>query len=853
MPQKGTTLPSLTDSVSTATFGFGGTLALSDRVPEEEPELRASRTKSKLGQSMGAAKVESVGRVLVMLRKLISAESASEVNLLGVGVRAECEALQMPEVAAECNLFVHECGKLRSGTRDRWDRRLASTVNRFSNIAGLAEAKAKELTWDRGVCERQTQRRALERDNVVNRYTALKNEITTRNDAFKQPLEELLVENDEKLTKLTAMHERSENERKETKRALVERGRKAREVKVQRDELEQEKIARREFLTAQIADELKPTLKQRKQDLVDELEAGEIARDRARAAKDTARFRDEDYRGQMRRVAEQEIVLAEEHRKFVLDYERTYAETQERLTAQLETAKEKNAAVRAELDEAEALRDKALARLEDAEERLRMSADIIERINATEAAEKEEERVLGETFSKIEQEKQKLIDVEKRIAELQRWAKVYEPRARTSHDAVKTAEGLVEERFEPVKRVQSSFREDASQMPPKKLAQRLHEEAEALVQKIKKDEEDRMVAKDRAVALETELANLKGLYRIAVDKVVKEDTEEFFDLEKKHEDELAQAARRLYAMEQKASADIGRLEVSALTQERYAAQTIKHRAEDAENTTQEIRVDLAAEVARLTKHCEEVLEGFDKELREKTKQVGLRVTAAKDQAIASYTAMKNDEAKVANLEKQFVDLTEKLQDTKECVLNADAEARESQAAAAKLTQEVIDRESFWEDQHAQIKATVGTAAQEIRVRMTAEVDELTRQLYDYPERIQFLSDMLLSVEETVAEARGATEALRRQVDELLELRDKLTDQVQKATPRGKLSCAIGGAELHIWRLQQTEVVRQHGEEVEAVLAKIDQAAEPLAALRDESDQLREIEALLADGPLPHGL
>ena len=48
------------------------------------------------------------------------------------------------------------------------------------------------------------------------------------------------------------------------------------------------------------------------------------------------------------------------------------------------------------------------------------------------------------------------------------------------------------------------------------------------------------------------------------------------------------------------------------------------------------------------------------------------------------------------------------------------------------------------------------------------------------------------------------------------LEGQLTTQIRRATPRGKLASALGSTELHIWRLQQGQVIREHGEEIEAV-------------------------------------
>ena len=46
------------------------------------------------------------------------------------------------------------------------------------------------LEWDAGVCKRQTQRRKVERDFVVDKYTRSRDAIFSRDEDRKQPLEE---------------------------------------------------------------------------------------------------------------------------------------------------------------------------------------------------------------------------------------------------------------------------------------------------------------------------------------------------------------------------------------------------------------------------------------------------------------------------------------------------------------------------------------------------------------------------------------------------------------------------------------------------------------------------------------
>merc|ERR1719281_1610552 len=100
-------------------------------------------------------------------------------------------------------------------------------------------------------------------------------------------------------------------------------------------------------------------------------------------------------------------------------------------------------------------------------------------------------------------------------------------------------------------------------MPPKILAGKLRHEADELQQKIKKQEETRQLAKTRAVALETELAQLQGMYRLAVEKVVAEDAAEYAALEAKQDAEMQAAADRLGELELRTSKAISNFEVTA--------------------------------------------------------------------------------------------------------------------------------------------------------------------------------------------------------------------------------------------------------------------------------------------------
>ena len=117
------------------------------------------------------------------------------------------------------------------------------------------------------------------------------------------------------------------------------------------------------------------------------------------------------------------------------------------------------------------------------------------------------------------------------------------------------------------------------------------------------------------------------------------------------------------------------------------------------------------------------------------------------------------------------------------------------------------------------------------------------------------------------------------------LQDQLTEQMRRATPRGRLNSALGSTELHIWRLQQgqviltcrllrllflvflglsfrysgifigelaqwmirRQVIRAHGEEIAAVLDGIETAEKPLEALVDpEEAQMALVGSLLED-------
>jgi hypothetical protein len=848
------TLPSITDSgpsvAAGTTLAPGDTFALSAKPAgsdDSDTALGATQPLTALAASgLGETKVRAVGRLLVMLRKIISAETMAEVTLLSAGVRAECDGLEMPEVAKECNLMLEDCGKLRAGHSDRCTRNLGTVITRHETQAGLAHAKATSLEWDAGVCRRQTARRKVERDQVVKKLEDNRQAIFLRDEERKQPLEDRVVESAAELERRKAMAERAASERAETKKLLVERGRRAKEMKTNAGAEEAKRIKQRDDLTMRIHAVLEPKLKKRTQELVDEIAALENAKDAVRACRESGGFRKEEVTAELIRYGEWEERLAKEHALHMETARQKYNDTEARLTAKKDSAVAESEQVEADLEAAEGERDATFARLADAEDRLEKSQGLIARIHACEEAEKVEAANLARTHEEIEAEKEVTRGVRKVVAELARWKNLYAPRERTTAAAVKAAEGFDDERFAPEARHPSTV-VDGVKMSPQVLAAKLRHEADVLQTKIKQHEESRQLARDRAVALETEWENLTGMYRRAVEKVVADDAVEKAALEAKHASEMQAAADRLGELELRTSRTIANLEVTALTQQRRAAYTLEYRSDDADKVVADIQADLDREVARLTKHCEEVLSQFDAELREKTKQVGVRVKSAKEEAVQCYSLMREEEAKVKMMEKNLIDMTQQLQELRDGMSAAEAEAEDSKRIAAELTQKLADREHFWNDQHTQIKNTVGKEVAEVRARLEGELEVLKSQLLGFPEQLQFLTDLHSTVESNVKDATKETASMEAQVDELAMLEGQLTTQIRRATPRGKLASALGSTELHIWRLQQGQVIREHGEEIEAVLDGILSAEKPLESLVDpEVLQMTTVQALLAD-------
>ena len=68
------------------------------------------------------------------------------------------------------------------------------------------------------------------------------------------------------------------------------------------------------------------------------------------------------------------------------------------------------------------------------------------------------------------------------------------------------------------------------------------------------------------------------------------------------------------------------------------------------------------------------------------------------------------------MEKNLIDMTQQLQELRDGMSAAEAEAEDSKRIAAELTQKLADREHFWNDQHTQIKNTVGKEVAEVRAR-----------------------------------------------------------------------------------------------------------------------------------------